>query len=171
MTRPVTLFTGQWADLPFEDICTKAGAWGYDGLEIACWGDHMEVRKAASDTGYVEEKKKTLEKHKLKCWALGAHLDFTIKGSLKIGEIGGFSWEDSKVIRDYDVIGQPNTELILGKEEKTIWQGKTDENGKVSFSIKFNDANFSDSWKLRDNLGNHVKIQFFSATPIKLPLH
>jgi hypothetical protein len=97
--------------------------------------------------------------------------DFSIKGSLKIGEIGGFSWEDSKVTRVYDVIGQPNTELILGKEEKTIWQGKTDENGKVSFSIKFNDANFYDSWKLRDNLGAHVKIQFFSATPIKLPLH
>ena len=74
MTRPVTLFTGQWADLPFEDICKKASAWGYDGLEIACWGDHMEVRQAASDTGYVEEKKKTLEKHKLKCWSLSAHL-------------------------------------------------------------------------------------------------
>ncbi|MDH4218400.1 MAG: sugar phosphate isomerase/epimerase [Candidatus Aminicenantes bacterium] len=74
MTRPVTLFTGQWADLPFEDICKKASGWGYDGLEIACWGDHMEVRKAAEDPGYVEEKKKTLEKHNLKCWALGAHL-------------------------------------------------------------------------------------------------
>ncbi len=74
MARPVTLFTGQWADLPFEDICKKASTWGYDGLEIACWGDHMEVQKAAEDPGYVEEKKKTLEKHSLKCWALGSHL-------------------------------------------------------------------------------------------------
>jgi hypothetical protein len=97
--------------------------------------------------------------------------DFTIKGSLKIGEIGGFSWEDSKVTRVYDVIGKPNTELILEKEGKTVWQGKTDEDGKVSFSIKFNDAIFLDSWKLRDNLGTHVKIRFFSNTPIKLPLH
>jgi len=74
MGRPVTLFTGQWADLPFEELCRKASEWGYDGLEIACWGDHMEVQKAAEDPGYVEEKKKTLEKYDLKCWALGAHL-------------------------------------------------------------------------------------------------
>lgn len=74
MGRPVTLFTGQWADLPFEDICHKASSWGYDGLEIACWGDHMEVRKAADDPGYVKEKKNILEKYNLKCWALGAHL-------------------------------------------------------------------------------------------------
>ncbi|MCK7478523.1 MAG: sugar phosphate isomerase/epimerase [Candidatus Moduliflexus flocculans] len=53
MPRPVTIFTGQWADLPFEDVCEKAGAWGYDGLEIACWGDHMDVRKAAADPAYV----------------------------------------------------------------------------------------------------------------------
>ena len=74
MARPVTLFTGQWADLPFEEICKKAGGWGYDGLEIACWGDHMEVRKAAEDPGYVQKRKETLEKYNLKCWALGAHL-------------------------------------------------------------------------------------------------
>jgi len=97
--------------------------------------------------------------------------DFTIKGSLKVGEIGGFSWEDSKVTRVYDVIGKPNTELILGKEGKTVWQGKTDEDGKVSFSIKFNDTNFYDSWELKDNLGTRIKVGLFSATPIKLPLH
>ena len=51
MTRPITLFTGQWADLPFETLCQKASAWGYDGLEIACWGDHMDVRKAACRPG------------------------------------------------------------------------------------------------------------------------
>jgi len=74
MARPVTLFTGQWADLPFEEICRKAAGWGYDGLELACWGDHMEVGKAAEDPAYVEAKKKTLEENNLGCWALGAHL-------------------------------------------------------------------------------------------------
>ena len=74
MPRPVTLFTGQWADLPFEEICKKAAAWGYDGLEIACWGDHMDVRKAAKDPAYVREKKRVLKKYNLGCWALGAHL-------------------------------------------------------------------------------------------------
>ncbi len=74
MPRPVTLFTGQWADLPFEEICKKAAAWGYDGLEIACWGDHMDVRKAAKDPAYVRDKKRVLKKYNLGCWALGAHL-------------------------------------------------------------------------------------------------
>lgn len=97
--------------------------------------------------------------------------DFTIKGSLEIGEIGGFSWEDSKVTRVYDVIGKPNTELILTKEEKIVWQGKTDKNGKVSFSIKFDDTDFYDSWGLKDNLDIHIKVGFFSTTPIKLPLY
>jgi sugar phosphate isomerase/epimerase len=74
MSRPVTLFTGQWADLPFEELCKKVSEWGYDGLEIACWGDHMDVRKAATDASYVEEKKAILKKYNLGCWALGGHL-------------------------------------------------------------------------------------------------
>ena len=96
--------------------------------------------------------------------------DFTIKGSLKIGEIGCFSLEDSTVTRVCDVIGKPNMEFILEKEGKTVGQGKTDENGKVSFSIKYNDTNFSDFWKLRDNFGTQIKVGFFSNTPIKFPL-
>jgi sugar phosphate isomerase/epimerase len=74
MSRPVTLFTGQWADIKFEELCKKVAAWGYDGLEIACWGDHMDVRRAASDPAYVKEKKRILKKYGLGCWALGAHL-------------------------------------------------------------------------------------------------
>lgn len=49
MARPVTLFTAQWADLPFATMCQKLGAWGYDGAEIACWGEHMDPRKGAED--------------------------------------------------------------------------------------------------------------------------
>jgi sugar phosphate isomerase/epimerase len=74
MNRPVTLFTGQWADLPFEEICKKACAWGYDGLEIASWGDHLDVRQAAADAAYVRKKKQILKKHNLGCWAISAHL-------------------------------------------------------------------------------------------------
>ena len=46
MARPVTLFTGQWADLPLEELASKCGTWGFDGLELACWGDHFDVDKA-----------------------------------------------------------------------------------------------------------------------------
>ena len=74
MARPVTLFTGQWADLGFEDVCSLIGGFGYDGLEIACWGDHMDVEQAAKDPDYVAKKKKILAKYGLKCWALGNHL-------------------------------------------------------------------------------------------------
>ena len=36
MARPVTLFSGQWADLTFDTFCEKAKSFGYDGVEIAC---------------------------------------------------------------------------------------------------------------------------------------
>ena len=54
MTRPVTLFTGQWADLPLETIASKAREWGFDGLELACWGDHFDVSRALSEEGYCQ---------------------------------------------------------------------------------------------------------------------
>jgi sugar phosphate isomerase/epimerase len=54
MARPVTLFTGQWVDLPLEKLAEKASAWGFDGLELACWGDHFEVDKALENESYVQ---------------------------------------------------------------------------------------------------------------------
>ena len=62
MPRPVTLFTGQWADLPFEEMCRLASTWGYDGLEIACWGDHFEVDRALNEPGYIEGRHAILKK-------------------------------------------------------------------------------------------------------------
>ena len=72
--RPVTLFTGQWADLPLETLAAKASAWGFDGLELACWGDHFEVDACLADEGYAASLRALLEQHGLGCWALGAHL-------------------------------------------------------------------------------------------------
>ncbi|HEX6447365.1 MAG TPA: sugar phosphate isomerase/epimerase family protein [Streptosporangiales bacterium] len=74
MARPVTLFTGQWADVPFEELCRLASGWGYDGLELACWGDHFEVDKALEDDGYVEQRREILAKHDLGCWTISNHL-------------------------------------------------------------------------------------------------
>ena len=74
MARPITLFTGQWADLPFEEVCRLASEWGYDGLEIACWGDHFEVDKALADDVYVERKQETLAKYNLQVFAISNHL-------------------------------------------------------------------------------------------------
>ncbi|MGH3681128.1 MAG: sugar phosphate isomerase/epimerase family protein [Natronosporangium sp.] len=74
MPRPVTLFTGQWADLPFEEVCRLASQWGYDGLEIACWGDHFEVDKALADDGYVARRREILAEYGLRVWAISNHL-------------------------------------------------------------------------------------------------
>ena len=74
MARPVTLVTSQWADMPLEELAPLAKEMGYDGLELACLGDHFEVRKALKDEDYVEERRKILEEHALECYAIGNHL-------------------------------------------------------------------------------------------------
>lgn len=74
MARPVTLFTGQWADMTLEDLAKKMASLGYDGLELACWGDHLDVFKAAEDKAYCKKQKAILEKNGLKLYAISNHL-------------------------------------------------------------------------------------------------
>ena len=74
MSRPVTIFTGQWADLPLEEMAKKAASFGYDGLELACWGDHVDVNRAAKDKAYCKSRHDLLAGHGLKLWAISNHL-------------------------------------------------------------------------------------------------
>jgi sugar phosphate isomerase/epimerase len=74
MSRPVTLFTGQWADLPLARLAKKAATWGYDGLELACWGDHLDVNKAATDRRYCKRQLAILRKYRLSLYAISHHL-------------------------------------------------------------------------------------------------
>jgi sugar phosphate isomerase/epimerase len=74
MARPVTLFTGQWADLPLEQLAPMASQWGFDGLELATWGDHFEVDRAVSEDGYVDGIREILNRNDLQVFAIGAHL-------------------------------------------------------------------------------------------------
>ena len=74
MSRPVTLFTGQWADLPLEELAAKASAWGYDGLELACWGNHFDVRAALADRDYCRGRHDLLARHGLEVHAISNHL-------------------------------------------------------------------------------------------------
>ena len=74
MSRPVTLFTGQWADLSLEDLAAKAASWGFDGLELACWGDHFDVERALSEDDYVDGRRELLAKHGLEVFAISNHL-------------------------------------------------------------------------------------------------
>jgi sugar phosphate isomerase/epimerase len=74
MARPVTLFTGQWADLPLKELAARCSQWGFDGLELACWGDHFEVDRALAEADYVRSRHEMLERHGLRCWTIGNHL-------------------------------------------------------------------------------------------------
>ncbi len=74
MLRPVTLFPGQWADMELDSLASLAHGAGFDGLELACWGEHLDVARCLTDTSYIDSIKSVLERHDLRCWALGAHL-------------------------------------------------------------------------------------------------
>jgi len=89
MTRPITIFSGQWTDLPFEKFCEKAKSFGYEGIEIACWGDHLDLKKAATDPKYVEERKNILKNFNLKVLAIGTHSIGQCVSSSEDPRIGG----------------------------------------------------------------------------------
>jgi len=74
MPRHVTLFTGQWADLPLASLAPMARSFGYDGLELACWGDHFDVEAALSSDAYCRSRHDLLAQHGLKTWAISNHL-------------------------------------------------------------------------------------------------
>lgn len=74
MPRPVTLFTGQWADLPLAELLPKVKEMGYNGVELACWGDHFDVQAALNEEGYVEKLWALLEENDLSCFAISSHL-------------------------------------------------------------------------------------------------
>lgn len=72
--HPVTLFTGQWADLPFEEVARLASSWGYDGLEICTWGDHLDLKRAEEDPTYLQSRRDILDKYNLNVYAISTHL-------------------------------------------------------------------------------------------------
>ena len=74
MARPVTLFTGQWADLPIAHMVKLTKQFGYDGIELACWGDHFEVDRALAEPGYCAARRDLLERYDLQVHAISTHL-------------------------------------------------------------------------------------------------
>ena len=72
--RPVTMFTGQWADLTLAELAPLVKKMGYDGVELACWGDHFEVQRALNEPDYAKQKWALLQQHGLTCHAISSHL-------------------------------------------------------------------------------------------------
>jgi sugar phosphate isomerase/epimerase len=81
--RPITIASGQFGDIPLEELCKLASSIGYEGIEVACHA-HLDIHKALYDDAYVSDFKATLEKYNLSVWALGAHL---------IGQCVGDNWD------------------------------------------------------------------------------
>ena len=74
MKRPITLFSGQWADMPLDTFLKKVSSWGYDGVELACSGDHLDVVKAAKDKKYCKTVLDKFACRNLSLYAISNHL-------------------------------------------------------------------------------------------------
>ncbi len=74
MARPVTLTSGQWADLKLSELAPKVKSFGYDGLELACWGELFEVQRALKESDYCAGRREILKANGLDCWAIQTHL-------------------------------------------------------------------------------------------------
>lgn len=107
MGRLLTLMTCQWADLEMETMCQKAKAMGYDGLELACWGKHLNLKKAVDDDQYIEDIKKLLLKYDLKVYALATHIIGQCVGDYNDPRLNNFApvelADNPKAIREWAV--------------------------------------------------------------------
>ena len=74
MGRPVTLFTGQWADLPLEELAAKAASSATTASSSPAGATTSRSTRPLSDDGYCRDQRELLERHGLKCWAIGDHL-------------------------------------------------------------------------------------------------
>ena len=74
MKREITLFSGQFADLPLERFAPLVAGWGYDGVELACWGEHFNVPRALREASYCEGLRNTLSDSGLTSTVISSHL-------------------------------------------------------------------------------------------------
>ena len=70
MPRPVLLVSAAWANVPIESLVQKLNDWGYQGLELACVGDHFEVQRAQADDAYCQDKLDLLARYDLQVLVL-----------------------------------------------------------------------------------------------------
>lgn len=108
MARPITLCTAQWADMELEPLCKLAKEMGYEGLEIATWGQ-LDVHKAAEDPAYVQQVQDTLAKYGLGCWAIAAHVPGQCVADLWDPRLDGFA--------PAELAGQPDKIRAWGTAE------------------------------------------------------
>ena len=148
MARPVTLFTGQWADLSIKDLAPLAKKMGYDGLELACWGDHFDPDAAATNPKYIKQHWELLADHGLTCFAVSSHL----VGQAICDNID----ERHKSILPADVWGDGDPEgvrkraakkmILTGKAARNFFNAKPGRKGKDDFPAVVNGFTGSSIW-------------------------
>ena len=87
----LTLCTAQWADVPFDELCVLAKKMGYDGLEVACWGEGIDIDKALTDDSYVAWIKDNLAKNGLVMKAMACHIIGQCVGDLPDPRLDNFA--------------------------------------------------------------------------------
>src|SRR5260370_33158397 len=65
MPRPIILFSGTWSDLPLEELAQRTSEWGYQGVELCCCRDHLEVQRALAEPDYCRPRLELLARHEL----------------------------------------------------------------------------------------------------------
>ncbi len=73
MARSILLFSGNWADLSLQELVGHVAEWGYQGLDLCCWGDHFEVQRALSEDDYCEQKLALLNRQELVVPVVSCH--------------------------------------------------------------------------------------------------
>ncbi|MDU7337678.1 MAG: sugar phosphate isomerase/epimerase [Clostridium sp.] len=128
-TRPVTLCTCQWADIPFDELCVLAAQMGYDGLEIACWGNGIDLDKAYEDDGYVQYLLDTLKKNNLICRALATHIIGQCVGDAPDSRLNNFApsalADQSEAIRAWGIETMKKSAVVARKMGCSVVTGFT----------------------------------------------
>ena len=89
--RKISLITGQFSDIPFEELCKKLNSLGYKGIELACLGDHFNVREAAESKEYCHNKLEIIKKYNLECRVISGHLIGQCVGDLYDKRLDNFA--------------------------------------------------------------------------------
>lgn len=127
--RLLTLCTCQWADLPLEELCALAKKMGYEGLELACWGNGLDLEKAIKDDSYISWVLNTLKKYDLKCEALATHIIGQCVGDAPDVRLNNFApaelANDSEAIRAWGIDTMKKTAIVAKKMGVRIITGFT----------------------------------------------
>lgn len=133
--RPVTLCTAQWADMHFEELCAIASDMGYDGLEIACWGNSLDLDRALEEPDYIPWVKDTLKKHRLVCKAIATHIIGQCVGDAPDPRLNNFAparlkdnpqgireWGIEQMKKSAQVARMLDVDVVTGFTGSPIWK-------------------------------------------------